>query len=159
MLGPEHLISGTVFAANYLKEELMTYQENLDNQRYESPTKPFYHVGDRHPYARVDLSVVLNGLVTEEAFLNAFVRRANEGKRITEDEWVNKWRKVARILRKEFEDIPNLENNLHTLDLLMAEGHCIIHHSQAFRDTDHPHYRIIDSGIFVDELRPLIEQW
>lgn len=158
-LGPEHLISDPISAANYLNKELRTYQEDLDNQLYEAPMEPFYYVGDKQHYVRVDLSVVLNGLVTEEAFLNAFVRSANEGKRISGKEWVTKWRKVAKILRKEFKDIPNLENDLHTLDSLMAEGHYIIHHSQAFRDAYHPHYRIIDSRIFVDELRPLIEQW
>lgn len=157
-LGPEHLISDPVSAANYLKEELRTYQEDLDNQRYEAPTEPFYYVGDGQHYARVDLSVVLNGLVTEEALLNAFVRSANEGERMTEEEWVSKWREVAKILRKEFKDIPHLEKDLHTLDSLMADGHYIVHHSQEFRDAYHPHYRIIDSGIFADELRPLIEQ-
>jgi hypothetical protein len=158
-LGPEHLIPDPTSAANYLKEELRTYQEDLDNLRYEAPVERYYYVGDQQRYARVDLSVVLDSLVTEEAFLDAFVRSANVGKRITEEEWANKWKKVAKILRKDFKDIPYLENDLHMLDSLMAEGHYIMHHSQAFRDAYHPHYRIIDMKIFVNEMKPLIEQW
>jgi hypothetical protein len=158
-LGPEHLIPDPTSASNYLNEELRTYQEDLDNHRYEAPLERYYYVGDKLRYARVDLSVVLDSLVTEEAFLDAFVRSANEGKRITEEEWVKKWKIVAKILRKDFKDIPDLEKDLHMLDSLMAEGHYIIHHSQAYRDAYHPHYRIIDMRIFVNEMRPLIEQW
>ena len=158
-LGPEHLIQDPVSAAHYLKEELRTYQEDLDSVRYEAPASPYDYVGDQNHYVRVDLSVILDGRITEEAFLDAFIRSANEGKRVTDEEWVKKWKKVSTILRKDFKDIPDLDRDLHTLDSLVAEGHYIMHHSQAYRDAYHPHYRIIAMNIFIDELRPLIDQW
>jgi hypothetical protein len=158
-LGPEHLIQDPVSAAQYLKEELRTYQEDLDSLRYKVPTSLYDYVGDQNHYVRVDLSVILDGLVTEEAFLDAFIRSANEGKRVTEKEWVKKWREVSKILRKDFKDIPDLDQDLHKLDSLVAEGHYIMHHSQAYRDAYHPHYRIIATNIFIDELRPLIDRW
>ena len=158
-LGPEHLIQDPVSAAQYLKEELETYQEDLDSLRCKAPELPYYYVGDQNHYVRVDLSVILNGLVTEEAFLDAFIRSANEGKRVTEEEWVNKWKEVSKILRNDFKDIPDLDQDLHTLDSLVAEGHYIMHHSQVYRDAYHPHYRIIAMNIFIDELRPLIDRW
>ena len=158
-LGPEHLIQDPVSAAHYLKEELRTYQEDLDSVRYEAPASPYDYVGDQNHYVRVDLSVILDGRITEEAFLDAFIRSANEGKRVTDEEWVKKWKKVSTILRKDFKDIPDLDRDLHALDSLVAEGHYIMHHSQAYRDAYHPHYRIIAMNIFIDELRPLIDQW
>ena len=158
-LGPEHLIQDPVSAAHYLKEELRTYQEDLDSVRYEAPASPYDYVGDQNHYVRVDLSVILDGRITEEAFLDAFIRSANEGKRVTDEEWVKKWKKVSTILRKDFKDIPDLYRDLHTLDSLVAEGHYIMHHSQAYRDAYHPHYRIIAMNIFIDELRPLIDPW
>ena len=158
-LGPEHLIQDPVSAAHYLKEELRTYQEDLDSVRYEAPASPYDYVGDQNHYVRVDLSVILDGRITEEVFLDAFIRSANEGKRVTDEEWVKKWKKVSTILRKDFKDIPDLDRDLHTLDSLVAEGHYIMHHSQAYRDAYHPHYRIIAMNIFIDELRPLIDQW
>ena len=158
-LGPEHLIQDPVSAAHYLKEELRTYQEDLDSVRYEAPASPYDYVGDQNHYVRVDLSVILDGRITEEAFLDAFIRSANEGKRVTDEEWVKKWKIVSTILRKDFKDIPDLDQDLHALDSLVAEGHYIMHHSQAYRDAYHPHYRIIAMNIFIDELRPLIDPW
>ena len=157
-LGPEHLIPDPATAANYLKEELRTYQEDLDSLRYKAPELLYDYVGDQNNYVRVDLSVILDGLVTEEAFLDAFIRSANEGERVTGEEWVTKWKEVSRILRKDFKDIPDLDQDLHTLDSLVFEGHYIMHHSQPYRDAYHPHHRIIATDIFLDELRPLIDR-
>ena len=157
-LGPEHLIPDPETAANYLREELMTYREDLDSLRYKAPELLYDYVGDQNNYVRVDLSVILDSLVTEEAFLDAFIRSANEGKRVTGEEWETKWKEVSGILRKNFKDIPDLDQDLHTLDSLVAEGHYIMHHSQAYRDAYHPHYRIIATDIFIGELRPLIDR-
>ena len=157
-LGPEHLIPDPASAANYLKEEFRSYQEDLDSLRYHAPELLYYEVGDQGNYVRVDLSVVLDSLVGEEAFLDAFVRSANEGKRIPEDEWVAKWQEVAKTLRKYHKDIPDLDKDLGTLDSLVAEGNLIMRHSQEFRDAYHPHYRIIARDIFTHELKPLIDR-
>ena len=156
-LGPEHLIPDPATAANYLREELQTYQEDLDSLRYKAPAMRYDYVGDQGHYVRVDLSVILDGLVSEDTFLDAFVRSANEGKRVTEEEWGKKWKEISKILRKDFKDIPALDQDLHTLDSLVAEGHYIMHHSQAYRDAYHPHYRIIALDIFFHELLPLID--
>ena len=118
----------------------------------------YYPVGDQGNYVRVDLSVILDGLVGEEAFLDAFVRSANDGKKVPVEEWTLKWQGVAQRLRKGHADIPELEKDLGTLDSLMADGHYIMRHSDAFRDAYHPHYRIIARDIFDTELKPLIDQ-
>ena len=157
-LGPEHLIPDPYSAARYLREELRTYQEDLDSARYDSPELQYYPVGDQGNYVRVDLSVILDSLVSEKAFLDAFVRSANEGKRVPEEEWVQKWQGIAQMLRKGHPDIPELEKDLRTLDSLMAEGNYIMRHSDAFRDAYHPHYRIIARDIFYTELRPFIDK-
>ena len=157
-LGPEHLIPDPSSAAGYLKEELQTYKEDLDSLRYDTPELLYYPVGDKGNYVRVDLSVILDGLVDEDKFLDAFVRSANEGKRVPEEVWIQKWQEVSKILRKEHNDIPDMEKDLGTLDSLMAEGHYIMRHSQEFRDAYHPHYRIIAQDIFTNELKPLIDQ-
>ena len=157
-LGPEHLIPDPSSAARNLREELRTYQEDLDSARYDAPELQYYPVGDQGNYVRVDLSVILDGLVGEEAFLDAFVRSANEGQKVPVEEWVSKWQEVAQILRKEHVGIPELEQDLGTLDSLMAEGNYIMRHSQTFRDAYHPHYRIIARDIFNTELKPLIDK-
>ena len=157
-LGPEHLIPDPASAANYLREELRTYQEDLDSLQYEVPELLYFSVGDHGNYIRVDLSVVLDNLVTEDAFLDAFVRSANEGKRASEEEWISKWQEVSRILREKHANMPELDEDLQTLDSLVSEGYLIMHHSQAFRDAYHPHYRIIAKDIFTNDLKPLIDR-
>ena len=156
-LGPEHLIPDPEFARTYLKQELLTYRNDLDSLLYEAPAMRYYPVGDRCNYIRVDLSVVLDSLVTEDELLNAFVESANSGAKASPDEWVEKWHEIAGIIRKDFPEIPNETTDLQALDSLLSEGSLIMHHSRSFSIAYHPHYRIIAKDIFEKELREKIE--
>ena len=142
-LGPEHLIPDPEAARRYLRSELAEYRSDLDSGKYTVPEVCYVPTGDQGNYIRVDLSVVLDSLLTEEALLEAFVRSANEGRQMTEEEWVGKWQKISELLRRDFPDIPDEEADLRQLDSLIAEGHLIFHHSSAFSAAYHPHYRII----------------
>ena len=153
-LGPGHLIPNPDAARAYLMEELQEYQQDIDSARYDVPAERFVPVGDAGNYVRVDLSVVLDSLIDVETLLNAFVRSANEGKTLSEDAWREKWVSVADIIRKNFSTIPESEHDLAAIDSLMAEGHYILHHSQIFNETYHPHYRIVAREIFERELKP-----
>lgn len=101
-LGPGHMIPDARSAKNYLEYELRTFREDLDSARYDAPGIMYYPVGDKGNYVRVDLSVVLDGLVDQEVYLDAFVRSANEGKRLTEEQWVAKWKEIEKIIRKDY---------------------------------------------------------
>ena len=157
-LGPEHLIPDPDYARNYLRTELASFREDLDSLRYEAPERMYYPVGDEGNYVRVDLAVVLNGLVSEEALLDAFVRSANEGRKTSPEAWVAKWDGIAGILRRDFSDIPDAEQDLRRLDSLVKAGDLIMHHSPAFGAAYHPHYRIVAKDIFESELKPLIDR-
>lgn len=157
-LGPEHLIPDPAYARNYLEEELSTFREDLDSLRYEAPERLYYPVGDQGNYVRVDISVVLDGLVSEETLMDAFVRSANDGRKMNPEQWQVKWNGIAQVIRKAFGDIPDAEADLHRLDSLICEGNLIMHHSQAFREAYHPHYRIISRDIFENELKQLIDK-
>jgi len=155
-LGPGHLISNPEAAKAYLLEELQTYREDLENGRYDKPALRYVSVGDAGNYIRVDLSVVMDGLVDEETLLAAFVRSANEGKTLSTEEWKEKWAAVASVIRKDFPALPDAEKDLAAIDSLMAEGHYILHHSRIFNETYHPHYRIVARDIFDQELKQKI---
>ena len=157
-LGPGHLIPDPQSARNYLMTELETFREDLDSARYDAPGIMYYPVGDEGNYVRVDLSVVIDGLVGEEAYLEAFVRSANEGKRLTEKQWVAKWKKVEKIIRKDFPDIPDEKEDLEMIGSYLDKGKLIIHHSEAFSEAYNPHYRIIARDIFEKEIKPLIDR-
>ena len=157
-LGPEHLIPNPDAARNYLVSELETFRDDLASHRYEAPQRMYYPVGDQGNYVRVDLYAVLSGLVSEEKLLDAFVRSANEGSKVSPEEWVAKWNGIAAIIRKDFSDIPGAEEDLARIDALVKEGDLILHHSDAFGEAYQPHYRIVARDIFEAELKPLIDR-
>ena len=153
-LGPGHLIPNVESARAYLMDELRSYQTDLDEGLYGKPELRYVPVGDAGNYVRVDLSVVLDSLVSADKLLDAFVRSANDGKTLSEEDWKAKWASVKELIRKDFPDIPEEERDLAAIDSLMAQGHFILHHSPLFEQTYHPHYRIVARGIFESELRP-----
>ena len=157
-LGPGHLIPDPQSARNYLMTELETFREDLDSARYDAPGIMYYPVGDEGNYVRVDLSVVIDGLVGEEVYLDALVRSANGGKRLTEEQWVAKWKKVEKIIRKDFPDIPDEKEDLEMIGSYLDKGKLIIHHSEAYSEAYNPHYRIIARDIFEKEIKPLIDR-
>ena len=146
-LGPGHLIPDLERSRAYLLSELEEYRRDLDSGLYEKPELRYVPVGDKGNYVRVDLSVVLDGLVDTDTLLDAFVRSANEGTVLTETEWKEKWNSVADVIRKHFPDIPGAAQDPAAIDSLMAEGNLILHHSEAFGKTYHPHYRIVARDI------------
>ena len=151
-LGPGHLIPNPESARAYLLSELQEYRTDLDSARYTKPDLRYVPVGDKHNYVRVDLSAVLDGLIDEDTLLGAFVRSANEGKTLSEEAWIKKWHRVAAVIRRDFPDIPGAEADLAQLDALIAEGNLIMHHSEEFSAAYNPHYRIVASDIFENEL-------
>ena len=157
-LGPGHLIPDPQSARNYLESELRTYREDLDSARYEAPEIKYYPAGDKGNYVRVDLRVVLDGLVSKELYLNAFVRSANEGKRLTQEQWLAKWKEVEKGILKDFTDIPDAKEDLEMIDSHIEKGELILHHSEAFSRAYNPHYRIIARDIFEKELKPHIDR-
>lgn len=75
--GPGHMISDTASARSYLKRELSQMGEV--SAVYYEPT------GNEGKFVRVYLSAVVDGLITAEQLLDAFVRSANMVK--AETDW------------------------------------------------------------------------
>ena len=157
-LGPGHLIPNKETARKYLMWELSAYRQDLDSAKYTKPALRYFPVGDKGNYVRVDLSVVLDGLMSAEDYLDAFVRSANEGVRISPEEWKRKWAEIAYCIEEYFSNIPDAAHDLAFIDSIMAGDDLIIHHSDAFSNAYHPHYRIISKGIFESEILPLIQE-
>jgi len=151
-LGPEHLIPNAEAAKAYLSWELATYRQDLDSGKYEKPALRHFPVGDQGNYVRVDLSVVLDGLISEDDYLDAFVRSANAGFHESPEQWRRQWTAIAACIRHDFAGIPDAAQDLAVIDTIMAGDHLILHHSEAFSEAYHPHYRIIARDIFEKEM-------
>ena len=156
-LGPEHLIPNPDAARNYLTTELEEYRQDMEAGLYTIPTLRYYPIGDEGNYVRVDLSVILEGLIGPEEYLDAFVRSANNGVKKSHEQWKKKWADVERCIRKYYAHIPEAENDLKEIDELVKADNLIIHHSDTFAEIYHPHYRIIAKDIFESEILPLLK--
>ena len=156
-LGPGHLIPNKETARKYLMWELSAYRQDLDSAKYKKPALRCFSVGDEGNYVRVDLSVVLDSLMSADDYLEAFVRSANEGVQRSPEEWKRKWAEIASCIEEFFSDIPDAAHDLAFIDSIMAGDDLIIHHSEAFSNAYHPHYRIISKSIFESEIQSMID--
>ena len=87
----------------------------------------FEPTGSQGDYVRVYLSAIADSLITAERLLDAFIRSANF-----------------------FEtDLPLLTE--------AARNNQAVHHSSRYNEAYHPHYRIVERGIFEIELKPSLK--
>ncbi len=137
--------------------ELSAYRQDLDSAKYQKPSLRYFAVGDEGNYVRVDLSVILDGMISAEDYLEAFVRSANEGAHKSPEEWKRKWAEIESCIREEYPDIPNAAQDFAHIDSILLGEDLIIHHSNAFGKAYHPHYRIISKNFFESEILPRIK--
>jgi len=145
--GPGHIISDTASARRYLVRELS------EMGKIQSPY--FETTGSQGDYVRVYLSVVSDSLITAEQLLDAFVRSANLWQEPTIS-WMEKWEAIVSIIQTNKMEIGNFETDLPLLTEA-ARNNQAVHHSSRYNEAYHPHYRIVERGIFEIELKPSLK--
>ena len=148
-MGAEHLVSDRERVKAYLDEELNT-TESLPQWYYEP-------CGMKGRYIRVNLRAVKEGLITEDVLLDAFIRSANV-KRPSVKSWHRKWHKIIGTIDKMNLNLPDYDGEKQFIDSILSVGKYAISHSSDYRETYHPHYRIVVRRIFENELKPLIDK-
>jgi hypothetical protein len=151
-MGAEHLVVDRGRMRAYLDEELAsTSADELLPWHYEP-----CGVDGRH--VRVSLRAIHEGLLTQEALLDAFVKSANAVKRPSLKSWKKRWRKILRAIDKMRLDLKDYEQDRELIEGVLASGEYAISHSPDYRDAYHPHYRIVERTIFEREIKPLLER-
>ena len=145
--GPGHIISDTASARRYLMKELSEMGET--QSPYFEPT------GSQGDYVRVYLSVVADSLITAEQLLDAFVRSANSRQEPTVS-WMEKWEAIVSIIQANKIELEGFETDLPLLTE-SARNSQAVHHSRLYNEAYHPHYRIVERGIFERELRQALK--
>ena len=149
--GPGHLIPDASGAEAYLLQELDEYETELERGETVEPDIILVPTGADGNFYRVDLSVVLDGMVSRQDYLDAFVASANSVSPPSDEEWKATWEELKAAIRNHFADIPDAEADIAAIDSYMERGDYILHHSQVFNEEYHPHYRIISREL-VDHL-------
>lgn len=150
-MGAEHLVSDTQRVKAYLDEELQT--TSLDD------LMPWYYepCGVNSRYVRVSIRAIKENLITEDMLLDAFIRSANSDKRPTVESWRDRWHKIIGTIDQLELNLPNYQQDRAFIDSILSVGKYAISHSPEYREAYRPHYRIVEKGIFENEIKPLIE--
>jgi hypothetical protein len=144
--GPGHMITDTASARSYLMREL-SEMTNTSAVYYE-PT------GSEGRHVRAYLSAVADSLITAEQLLDAFVRSANTDKRESKD-WEAEWNCIVGVITKHGIVLNDFDKDVAMLNEA-SRNRQAVHHSRAYNEAYHPHYRIVERSIFEKELRPLL---
>lgn len=131
--GAEHIAPDSLVAAGYLEYELETMQGDTMHMPKVEPC------GWRHRYERLSLQMITDGEVSKEELLSRFLHAASETPE-ADGEWEEEWRLIDSIA---IAVVPEWQDSTLRADLMeAAQLNAAIHHSSAFRETYHPHYRI-----------------
>ena len=145
--GPGHIISDTASARRYLMRELS--EMGKTQSPYFEPT------GSQGDYVRVYLSAVADNRITTEQLLDALVRSANSLQEPSVS-WLEKWEAIVSIIQANKMELEGVETDLPLLTEA-ARNNQAVHHSSRYNEAYHPHYRIVERGIFEIELKPSLK--
>jgi len=133
--GAEHLLRDTAAAHRYLLYEIeATRAQDLNAMPIYEPT------GFRHRFTRVNLSLVHSGEMTENELWTRFIEAAGTNNAFS-DNWAEEWAKVEAIA-VEVQPVW-ADSTLQTELRYAASVQSPVRHSETFRQTYNPHYRII----------------
>ena len=151
-MGAEHLVSDKDRVKAYLDEELNT--TTLDE------LMPWYYepCGIDGNYVRVSIRAVKEGIMTEDLLLDAFIRSANNPLRPTIEAWRDRWHEIIGTIDEMHLNLPNYLEDKHFIDSVLSKDKYAISHSPEYREAYHPHYRIVERGIFEQEILPQLQK-
>lgn len=133
--GPGHIISNRQSAQDYILSELASADTLMG-----TATEPCGWQGN---YVRVNLSVIADGLMTAEELTDALMASAKEVTAEDIERWKTEWAEIETIIEKTYPNIPELKEDKARIDELLDSGQYAYHHSTAYNEAYHPHYRII----------------
>ena len=149
-MGAEHLVSDTASVRAYLEQELATTDvDELMPWYYE----PF---GAHGNYVRVSLRAVMEGKITVETLLNAFIASANCPNRPNVQKWATVWHDMMATIDKMGLELPHYDEDKAFIESVLEQGKYAISHSPDYREAYSPHYRIVERGIFEQEIKPAL---
>ena len=143
--GPGHAIANPESVAQYLEYELSTMDDVKTSQ-------PIELLGWEHRFVRIPLTVVKEGKMAQEDLNALFTASAFEIPSEAGDEWRKEWQQITRMIQKRKLPLKNFEEDKIFIDSLLNENPMVaLHHSNAFAEHYHPHYRVVKKELL--ELR------
>ena len=107
-------------------------------------------------FVRLNLSVIKDSIIPYDIYFNAFIRSVSNINTPTIEEWKTEWKNIEDIIKSMGLDLPNYDEDKILIDTNLEKGDYVGHHSKIFEDSYSPHYRIITTEIYINELLPII---
>lgn len=148
--GPGHILNDTVAAGNYLRYELN------NSEKFEGPD--YETTGFEGNFYRVNIRLIKDGTIPYPAFFDAFVESVQAITPPDGETWMRTWREIDGEIRAMGLAFPNEAQDRADLTKQFSQEDYVVHHSQAFNEANHFHYRIIARDKFLRSLLPLIER-
>lgn len=136
--GVAHLLAQRDVVREYIAKEMGECSGKCDTY-YEA-------CGWRGDHVRVDLRAIRDGVISLDELTDAFMRSAENciiADSTTLAEWQNEWATISEVCRDLFATLDNYEQDSTMLAELIASGRYVVHHSRAYNEAYHPHYRIV----------------
>ena len=150
--GPGHLISNESSAINSLFQEINSIEKDY------SPTTLIEKTGIHGNYLRVDLTLVRDGIVPFFVLFRALKISATIGGQKSDKNWDKIWNEIAQAIIDSDIRFENFEEDLDRLEKISKSDDKVVHHSEMYEDTYHPHYRIIEKNVYNDVIKPYINK-
>mgnify|MGYP006902054586 CR=1 FL=1 len=148
--GPGHLISDTTRARKYLEYEL-----GLEDYKDTVMLDPAGYEGN---FYRVNLLLLKEGTIPTDVFMKYFLESAGSVQPLPVPDWKKRWEVIQSEIDAVSPDLPGYAADREFIDSLLRQGEFVVHHSDLFIQTYHPHYRIIHREIFDEHLSGYLEQ-
>lgn len=149
VFGPAHMLTDREAVKRYIIRELEG-ADVLEGAYYEpcSWKGRFY---------RVNLKAIKDQKITADELTDAFMASANGIDTTLTQTFITEWLQFQQIVRKTIPSLQNFTEDSTLLAKLLEEGNYVVHHSHAFNEHYHPHYRIIRKDIFEEKILPKLK--
>lgn len=150
-LGTGHLVGTDRRSAMvaYINRECATLQP----ERLHS-TPPYEYVGIDSLYVRVNLSCVVDGIISADTLADCFMAGAFAVDSMHLAAWQSRWDSIMHCLTPYRQQLGNFRADSIAIAQRLRSGHYDYHHSQRFNEAYDYHYRLVRRDIFDSRLRP-----
>jgi len=138
--GPGHFVSDYLSAIDFIYKEL--------NESTNFETDLYQKINYRQIFYRVNLLAVKMNLISFNDYYAGFLASSRFKSNISNEQWIYEWQQIEKILEASSLEIPNFEHDSNFLQRIFFENEYVISHSQDFRTTYNPHYRIFTQTEF-----------
>lgn len=152
--GPGHLKSSAPDAEDRMRNSILSECESIKDEK--SACGLYEKTGYHGRFYRVDLSVLTDEMVPFDTFFEAFSQSAERFSLPEVSVWSKEWSVIQDRVEILYPNLPDFSKDKKEISEILERGEYASHHSDAYDKAYHPHYRLIEAGIFKERILPLL---